>query len=261
MPDFERIVPGTPEWTLYYGNHIARYRWATDGVRAAPEGPVLDAACGVGYGSHHLATETGRHVVGVDRDSTALAEATRHFHHRNVTFRLDDCHRLEVAAQHAPFGAVVSFETLEHLPDAPAFAAAVRKCLAPRAPFIVSTPNGTVTSPSGVTTWTYHVHEFTAPELVDLLSHAGFRDISLFGQRVTPLGALRSEMRGELQRIYSTPAMRVSMMLQRWLRRRTFPVPLPEQPDDSTITPLQGADAVVQEGASGPMVLLAVAIP
>ena len=48
---FERIEPGTTEWEAFYANHIHRYRFGTEILRERRAEKVLDAACGVGYGT------------------------------------------------------------------------------------------------------------------------------------------------------------------------------------------------------------------
>jgi hypothetical protein len=51
----ERIVPGTKEWDAFYANHIFRYQFAANILKEDSIAKLLDAACGVGYGSAFLA--------------------------------------------------------------------------------------------------------------------------------------------------------------------------------------------------------------
>ena len=113
----ERIVPGTKEWEAYYANHIIRYQFAAQILRPQNVTNILDAACGVGYGSKYLSGELPTtSITSIDRSTAALATANATFSSSAIRFIEDDCHTLDAAAQYAPFNSVVSFETLEHLP-------------------------------------------------------------------------------------------------------------------------------------------------
>ena len=257
----ERIEPGTIWWDAYYGNHYSRYDFASRLLADQPgEGPLLDAACGVGYGSNLLAARLGRRVVAVDRDEKALRLARTHFAHDRVTFLRDDCQTLAQSGEGAPYAAVVSFETLEHLKRPLEFLRTCRGILASRGTLLVSTPNSRVSSPGGRTTWEYHEREYTAVELLALLEDAGFVDVSLFGQRLTETGKLRAEMRGELHALASNPFIRAGRWLQRMRGHRFGPL-LPERVSDFEIVPVPDANAADALGAQGPFVYVAQARP
>ena len=160
--DEERLVPEEAvEASLQ--EHVARYRFARDLCR----GRVLDVACGTGYGTALLG------ATGVDLSLGALRQARR---------RAD---RLVAAdALRLPFGrcfdTVVSFETLEHVPDAARFVSECARVLRPGGAFIVSTPNRELWSPrSPRPLQKYHVREFNRREFLDVLRPF---NIQLFGQ-------------------------------------------------------------------------------
>ena len=111
----ERLEPNTTEWTAFHANHLARYRFAVHALGDPAPRRILDAACGVGYGSRHLANALGAHVVGIDRSEHALAVARREFAADRVEFLRDDCETLTGVAALGPFDALVTFETLGHL--------------------------------------------------------------------------------------------------------------------------------------------------
>jgi ubiquinone/menaquinone biosynthesis C-methylase UbiE len=254
---FERIVPGTKEWDAYHGNHFARYLFAIEMLRPRRPETILDAACGVGYGTKHLAETLGATVVGADRSPDALAIANERFAHRTATFLQDDCHTLEAAAKHGPFDAVVSMETFEHLPKPMEFLAAVRRVLKPGGWFIVSTPNGEVFANAGE--WEFHEREYTAGELVSMLETASFQDVRLFGQELTERGKDRAELRAELARLAQNPFMRLGRFFQRTLRgRRTETAVLPERPEDFQIVRLD-ASLEANQAAKTSEVLVCVA--
>lgn len=86
-------------------DHLARYEFAAGYV----EGPVLDAACGSGYGTDILRKATGR-ATGVDIHAPTIQYAKEHF---------PECEFINGDLLTAPwvrgYQSVVSFETLEHI--------------------------------------------------------------------------------------------------------------------------------------------------
>lgn len=161
----ERLDPeDAPESSLQ--EHLARYRFARERVR----GRVLDVACGTGYGTAMLG------AVGVDLSWEALLRA------RSETDRLIRCNALRL-----PFGrifdAVVSFETVEHVPDPEGFVAECRRVLRPGGCLLISTPNRDLWSPRSLKPLQkHHVKEFSRKEFERLLG--GFGRVDLFGQRL-----------------------------------------------------------------------------
>src|SRR5918912_3552826 len=122
-PAEERIAndPTSELW----GEHRSRYRFACQ--RVPPGGRVLDVACGVGFGLQMLA-QTGARPLGVDLDCAALVEARRAAPTAHLA-------RADAACLPLPDHSVdlaVSFETIEHVPDAAALAAELRRVLGPR---------------------------------------------------------------------------------------------------------------------------------
>src|SRR5262249_61229958 len=100
----ERIVPGTLEWDLFYLEHSQRYEFFAPictGKR------VLDAACGVGYGSRIIAGHGAAQVCGVDLSREAIDYATMHFSHPAIRYVVADCTRLETLQ--TQFDVVISF--------------------------------------------------------------------------------------------------------------------------------------------------------
>jgi SAM-dependent methyltransferase len=158
----ERLVPEEAvEASLQ--EHLARYRFARDHAR----GRVLDVACGTGYGTAML------DAVGVDLSLEALRYARRH----PARYVAADAARL-------PFGrvfdSVVSFETIEHVPDPARFVEECARVLKPGGLFLVSTPNRDLWSPrSSKPLQRHHVKEFTRKEFLAVLQPFKVR---LFGQ-------------------------------------------------------------------------------
>ncbi len=162
--DEERLVPeGAVEASLQ--EHWARYLFARDRAR----GRVLDVACGTGYGTALLG------ATGVDLSVAALRYARRR------TDRLVAADALRLPFGRA-FDTVVSFETLEHVPDAARFVAECARVLRPGGTFLVSTPNRELWSPrSPRPLQKFHVREFNRREFLEVLRPF---NVQLFGQRL-----------------------------------------------------------------------------
>jgi O-antigen biosynthesis protein len=157
-----------------WGEHRSRYRFA---ARFVSGQRVLDMACGAGLGLSIL--EAARAwPVGVDYDAHALSE---------VRATMDSTHLICADAARLPFpnasvDAVVSFETIEHVPDAGAMVAELRRVLKPGGQLVLSTPNKAFGPPERHTANKFHIREFTADELRELLTER-FAEVQLYGQR------------------------------------------------------------------------------
>ena len=167
----ERFVPEMFRGELIEAEHLARYRWAAglaDGRR------VLDAGCGVGYGTRILAESGALSVVGVDRERRVL-EAS------DVTdldrVRLEQGDLLALPLPDDAVDLVVCFEVLEHVPDPLAALDELARVLVPGGTLVVSTPNRGVYLAGNP----FHVHELTLEELSEAL-HARFANVALCRQ-------------------------------------------------------------------------------
>lgn len=95
-------------------DHVERYKWAIREIEARfPEGGyVLDAACGIGYGSRMMA-ERGFTVHSIDRSLEAVHWHFDYFRHANIRMSLGDL--MDVPLDR--YDAIVTIETIEHIPD------------------------------------------------------------------------------------------------------------------------------------------------
>jgi len=169
----ERIVPDETEAGVV-ALHLRRYEFA----RPFCEGlDVLDAACGVGYGSAYLAA-SARRVVGVDVDEEAIAYARRRYSGDNVEFETQDLHELDFAP--GSFDAVVSFESVEHLERPEAFLARAAEVLRPGGVLVASTPHVRETTRSPANP--HHRVELSRADFEALLRRH-FTSVELYGQR------------------------------------------------------------------------------
>ncbi|NOT02269.1 MAG: methyltransferase domain-containing protein [Phycisphaerales bacterium] len=106
------IAPPVAPHLILLANHIGRYLDARRCLRITARDRVLDASCGMGYGSYLLAQQAAR-VVGLDINSGYLATARRLFGAPHLSFDTIDAH---FAEPREPFDKLVCIETYEHVP-------------------------------------------------------------------------------------------------------------------------------------------------
>lgn len=156
--------------------HYHRYLFA---LQFCSGKDVLDVASGEGYGSHLLG-QVARSVVGVDIDAASVAFAARNHATARVSFREGKAEALPLEAQSVDV--VVSFETLEHFEDQPAFVGEVLRVLRPGGMLVISSPDRVTYSEKRDFKNDFHVRELDRQELRDLLA-TRFAHIALFEQR------------------------------------------------------------------------------
>ena len=169
----ERIVPDETEPGVV-ALHLKRYEFALPYCRNRV---VLDAGCGVGYGTAHLAREATR-VVGVDVDEETITYARTRYGGANVEFLVADVLALPFDAD--AFDVACSFEIVEHVPDAERFVRELARVLRPGGTLVLSTPRAE--DPALRPDNPFHEREFDADALRGLLQES-FATVELYGQR------------------------------------------------------------------------------
>ena len=157
--------------------------WHGDAAAFAPLAGkrVLDMGCGAGLLAEPLA-RLGAAVTGVDAAPEVIAAARAHDAASGLAIDYRTGGVEAIAGEQ--FDLVVSFEVIEHVPDAGAFVRALAAALAPGGLLLMSTPNRTALSrvamigiaegtgqiPRGTHDW----HKFLTPDqLTALMADAG----------------------------------------------------------------------------------------
>jgi|GEM_PF-482884 len=154
-------------------DHRSRYEFAAKYL--APGSRVLDLACGVGYGAKILA-ESGHNVVAVDVCQEAIDYAKEYYAHPNIQFYCSDA----LAFSHPPspkLDAVLCFETLEHVEDAPAL---LRKFNGFATYLIASVPNEDQFPHRGMIA--FHHRHYRPHEFKEMIEDAGYVINHWYGQ-------------------------------------------------------------------------------
>jgi SAM-dependent methyltransferase len=168
----ERLVPLELKGRLIEGEQLARYRWAammTSGKR------VLDAGCGLAYGTKMLAEAGAQEVVGLDL-ATAVLDSVRPDMPAKVRLEVGDIRQLPY--EHDRFDLVVCFEVIEHLDDPRVALDELTRVLAPDGLLLLSSPN----RDGHPAREPYRRHEADPQKLVDEVSRR-FRNVRLMRQQ------------------------------------------------------------------------------
>ncbi|MGN6276253.1 MAG: class I SAM-dependent methyltransferase [Solirubrobacterales bacterium] len=168
----ERFDPQREPRKLIAAEHRLRYLWASQ-VVAGKE--VLDAGCGLAYGTHILASADVCRIAGVDIDRAAIEEARRRVPEVADALRPGDIRDLRFDDD--SFDVVVCFETIEHVEEPERALFEFRRVLRPGGLLLVSSPNPDV-YPAGNE---HHVREYRPAELAGAVAEY-FRNVGSYSQ-------------------------------------------------------------------------------
>ena len=171
-PPPERFVPEELGGTLLAAEHLARYWWAAG---AASGADVLDAGCGVGFGTKLLLDAGARSAVGVDASEEAVA-AARERCGEAAAFQVAQLEQLPLEGDSIDLA--VCFEVLEHVERPERAIAELRRVLRPSGTLAVSTPNGLVSA-----TENPHHHSELSPSELRAALVASFAHVEPLAQQ------------------------------------------------------------------------------
>jgi 2-polyprenyl-3-methyl-5-hydroxy-6-metoxy-1,4-benzoquinol methylase len=172
-PTDERMVPensGSPT----FWEHVYRYAFASRFVKGKR---VLDIACGEGYGAAALQKAGAAHVTGVDVSESICLHAQSKY---GLDARPGSAEQIPLAD--GSVDVIVSFETIEHVPDTSRFLDECVRILVPGGRLIISTPNKGIYRYRQEAQNPYHCSEMTAEEFASALS-SRLRNARFYTQR------------------------------------------------------------------------------
>lgn len=186
----ERFIPELMGGQLIEAEHVVRYALA---ARVCAGKEVLDAGCGVGWGTLLMLGSGAARVSSIDIDLEAVEDARRRAPAADI--RQGDL--AELPWPDGSFELVVCFEALEHVHRQEQVLDELVRVLSPTGILMVSSPNPRV-YPAGNP---FHVHELT-PEELQAAVQSRLPAVSLLHQHeqmasvLVPPGALDPDHRG-----------------------------------------------------------------
>ena len=223
----ERVTTPAGGFNPTWQRHVAAYRLC---ARLLPQGRTLDLGCGIGHSYELLAP---RETVGVDIDPESLAGQDRETHTADMR---------DLPFADASFDAVLSVQSIEHVPDPERVLAEVRRVLTAGGGAVFVTPNRLTFGRPDEIIDPYHYVEYSPPEL-ERLCAGRFADVrveGLFGsERYLELAAEQGE---RLDRLLRRDPLRLRRLVPRTLRKRLYDRALSrersgEDPRAAAITP------------------------
>ncbi len=162
---------------------MQRYFWAASNInKLHPNGLVLDAASGTGYGTSILSRVCN--AIGIDITLELILHSRSRYGGANF-FQGDlESSSLWDALSCTSFDAVASFETLEHCCNPDTVLRNFYDILKEGGSLMISVPNGIFERKDreGRSENPYHVHSFHPKEIYHMVASAGFKGIRTFGQ-------------------------------------------------------------------------------
>jgi SAM-dependent methyltransferase len=158
----ERMIPpGGTEVSIVFARHRFAYEFA---CRYVAGKIVLDVGCGTGYGCRIIA-DTAKRVVGLDRDSDALAYCSDNYSAPNIEYRRADVSVLSLAET---VDVAIAFQVIEHLADPAGFLARLKKTVKPGGTILITTPNSRASSGSPSDN-PFHISEMSHGQFVQVM--------------------------------------------------------------------------------------------
>lgn len=162
----------------WWGEHLHRYEEVLKSLSGNEI--ILDMACGTGFGTHLLSTNSSGKVYGGDLSSEAIKLCQKTWNNDNLSYEIMDGTKLKF--EDNTFDVVVSFETIEHTTSFNEMIKEFKRVVRPKGKIYLSTPNIKINSPSGIVTNPFHTQEWNYEEFNYIL-YKHFDSFKLFGQQ------------------------------------------------------------------------------
>lgn len=148
-------------------DHYKRYSFAVENIEN--DEIVADVACTCGYGSSMLSAKA-KEVIGVDISQPVINFANKVYASDKISFLCQDAQNLVLPKK---IDTVVSFETIEHIPNPELFLKRVYSSLNSNGKLICSVPNE-ITRPWAEDKNEFHYRHYTKVQFEQLLDECGF---------------------------------------------------------------------------------------
>ncbi len=158
-------------------DHRNRYLWACQEIGKCST--LLDAGCGVGYGSNIL-SEVADRIFACDISGDAIQYAQEYWKASNIDFFVADLH-CHPWSKLPELDVVVAFEVVEHLAFPELFLSGIATRLKAGGKLFISVPNESVINHS-VSLNPFHFRHYTNEDAANLLTECGFQVESIRSQ-------------------------------------------------------------------------------
>jgi radical SAM superfamily enzyme YgiQ (UPF0313 family)/2-polyprenyl-3-methyl-5-hydroxy-6-metoxy-1,4-benzoquinol methylase len=159
------------------GVMLSGYQWCVSQIKDISGYRILDAACGMGYGTDRLA-QNSKEATGIDISLSSVEYCRRHYRRDNLSFLQMDCADLKFADNY--FDAVISQDTIEHIQDDKAFLKQIKRVLKPGGVCFIFTPHSLFDNANPDNR--YHIREYGEKSFSSLLKEY-FTGIEIFGRK------------------------------------------------------------------------------
>jgi len=152
-------------------HHLIRYQWAVKVIEHMNlQKPLLDVACGAGYGSFQIAKNyPDIQVIGVDYDPKAIKYASENYVLPNLNFKQGDLQYWDDTIGNEKFEVIISFDTIEHVLHREIVMENFLSHLEDNGVLLISTPCGEKYNNLQPDWWAHKI-EYSSKSLFDLLS-------------------------------------------------------------------------------------------
>ena len=175
------------------GKHLTRYNFANLFIKNNAE--VLDAACGVGYGTSIL-SQKAKSIIGIDYSKAAIKFAKQNYKNKKIKFIESNILKYK---PNKKFDAIVSLETLEHINREDGINW-IKKCyniLKKNGIFVCSSPLLRIRNGKPFITNPHHLYEMKKTELEKILKTTfNTKNINSFIQESNNLKPISNEYEG-----------------------------------------------------------------
>lgn len=148
--------------------HLKRYFWALRGITSTDK--VLDAGCGIGYGSW-ISSIVAKKVVGIDDSQEAIEFAKKEYQRANIEYRKIDILGID---EEEKFNVILAFEVIEHIEDTEKIIKKLTSLVEEK--IILSVPHKSVP----VEKYPFHHRHFGENELATMFKKKGMEKIHSF---------------------------------------------------------------------------------
>lgn len=157
-------------------DHVARYLFAKSYLK--PNDRILDAMCGIGYGSRLLSESNFVEAFDIDEETIEFAKSR--YYNEKITY---ECCSYKGFYYHPNlYDLIVCFEAIEHIDDEKFLLSKFHLALKDSGKLILSTPNQLI-MPLNPIKHPEHIKHYTPHELESLLNLMGFKVDEWFCQR------------------------------------------------------------------------------